>query len=63
MQFLDAISETTECPGEQRAPHFFPATRCFRTNLLPRADGTPDYTVEMMNRFKGLGLVNRVPEN
>ena len=50
-------------PQQQRAPHLFTAARCFRTNLLPRSRWHPDYTVEVMNRFSGLGLVDRVPEN
>ena len=34
-------------------------TRPFRYDLK----GTPyDYTVEVTNRFKGLGLIDRVPE-
>ena len=35
-------------------------TKPFRYNLnqIPS-----DYTLETMNRFKGLGLVNKVPEN
>ena len=34
-------------------------TRPFRNDLNPIPD---DYTVEMTNRFKGLDLVDRVPE-
>ena len=47
---LEADALTSEPPGNLR-------TFRYDINQIPY-----DYTVEMMNRFKGLDLVDRVPE-